>query len=119
VSSLVAPDPPAGLSSGLRPLYAEAVSVADASPASASALLRMLIQTLIKGQGLRGRDLVRDIGTLVERGAPVGLLRALDVIGMSEHESRHPAELSLANGHSDAQNLFMFVNLFVTQILGT
>jgi hypothetical protein len=76
----------------------------------------MLMQALLKGRGMRGRDLVRDVGTLVEQGAPVGLLRALDVIAMSESEARKPAELSLANGHSDAQNLFMFVNLFVDQV---
>ena len=70
-------------------------------------------------EGLRGRHLVRDIGTLVERGAPVGLLRALDVIAMSDDEAKRPAELSLVNGHSDAQNLFMFVNLFVDQVHGS
>ena len=53
---------------------------------------------------------------LVDRGAPVGLLRALDVIAMSEDEAKRPGELSLANGHSDAQNLFMFVNLFAEQV---
>jgi hypothetical protein len=112
----VIPDPPEGLSAGLRPLYEEAAAIADASPASASALLRMLLLALLKSRGMRGRDLVRDVGTLVEQGAPVGLLRALDVIAMSESESRKPAELSLANGHSDAQNLFMFINLFVDQV---
>ena len=97
-------------------MYEEAAAIADASPASSCALLRMLMQALLKGRGMRGRDLVRDVGTLVEQGAPVGLLRALDVIAMSESEARKPAELSLANGHSDAQNLFMFVNLFVDQV---
>jgi len=109
------PPAPDGLPSNLVPIYDEAVAVSDISPASACALLRILIQTLIKQKGLRGRHLVRDIETLVEQGAPVGLLRALDVIAMSDDEAKRPAELSLANGHSDAQNLVMFVNLFVEQ----
>ena len=110
------PPAPDRMPANLVPLYDEAVAVSDISPASACALLRIVIRSLLQAQGLRGRHLVRDIGTLVERGAPVGLLRALDVIAMSDDEARKPAELSLANGHSDAQNMVMFVNLFVEQV---
>ena len=114
--SSMTPPAPDGLPSNLAPLYDEAVAVSDISPASACAIFRLLVRSLVQGQGLRGRHLVRDIGTLVERGAPVGLLRALDAIGMSDDEARKPGELSLANGHSDAQNLVMFVNLLAEQI---
>ena len=114
--SSMMPPAPESTPRNLVPLYDEAVAVVDLSPASACALLRLIIRNLVQAQGLRGRHLVRDIGTLVERGAPVGLLRALDVIAMSEDEAKKPAELSLANGHSDAQNLVMFVNLFVEQV---
>ena len=76
----------------------------------------LAVRAQLQNQGLRARHLVRDVGVLVDRGAPVGLLRALDVIAMSEDEAKRPGELSLANGHSDAQNLFMFVNLFAEQV---
>lgn len=112
------PDPPSALAKGLQPIYREAAAIADESPASACALLRLLIQTVVKNQGLRGRHIVRDVGTLVEGGAPVSLLRALDVINMSDDEAKRPAEINLANGHSEAQNLFMFVNLLVDHGLG-
>jgi hypothetical protein len=115
VNSIVPPAPD-GLPSNLAPLYDEAIAVSDISPASACAILRLLVRSMVQAQGLRGRHLVRDIGTLVERGAPVGLLRALDVIAMTDEEARKPGELSLANGHSDAQNLVMFVNLMAEQI---
>ena len=101
----------------LRPLYEEAAATADASPASACALLRLLLQALLKEAGRTGRHLANDVATLVDEGAPVNLLRALDTIGLEENESRRPGELNLANGHSDAQSLFMFVNLFSDQVL--
>ena len=109
-------DAPAGLDRRLVPLYAEAAAVADVSPASACALARLLVRSLIQSQGLRGRHIVRDIGELVSAGAPVGLLRALDVMKLSDTEARRPGELNLANGHGDAQNLLMFIHLFTQHV---
>ena len=110
-------DAPPELDRKLVPLYAEAVAVAEVSPASACALARLLLRSLIQAQGLRGRHLVRDISELVSAGAPVGLLRALDVMKLSETEARRPGELNLANGHGDAQNLLMFIHLFTQHIV--
>ena len=99
----------------LAPLYVEAQAVVEQSPASACAILRILIQAVIRDRGLRGRHIVRDVGTLVEQGAPVGLLRALDVVAMSDEAAKTPAELRLADGHTDAQNLIMFLHLLANQ----
>lgn len=107
---------PEGLSPKLIPLYGEAMKIVEASPASACALLRMLLQMLIQERGLRGRDLHKDINTLVDRGAPVGLLRALDAIELAGSESRQPSQINLVNGHKDAQNMVMFLHLFVNQM---
>lgn len=107
---------PEGLSPKLIPLYGEAMKIVEASPASACALLRMLLQMLIQERGLRGRDLHKDINTLVDRGAPVGLLRALDAIELAGSESRQPNQINLVNGHKDAQNMVMFLHLFVNQM---
>ena len=87
----------------------------EVSPASACALLRLVIRSVIQERGLRGRHIVRDVATLVDQGAPVGLLRALDVVSMSEESSKNPAELQLIDGHSDAQNLTMFLHLLADQ----
>ncbi len=107
---------PPGLDRKLVPLYTEAAAVAEVSPASACALARLLLRSLIQAQGLRGRHLVRDISELVSAGAPVGLLRALDVMKLSDTEARRPGELNLANGHGDAQNLLMFIHLFTQHV---
>jgi hypothetical protein len=115
VSQLAVPPPPIGLPHGLVPLYDEARAVSDLSPASACALLRLLLRAVLRELGRTGRHLRRDVEALVEDGAPVSLLRALDVIGLDEDEARRPGEIQLADGHADAQNLFMFVNLLVDQ----
>ena len=78
-------------------------------------ILRILIQSVIKERGLRGRNITQDIPLLVENGAPVGLLRALDVVGMSEEAAKNPSEMQLTDGHSDAQNLTMFLHLLSDQ----
>jgi len=115
VSELVSPPPPVRLSPGLVPLYEEAQAVSDRSPASACALLRLLLRAVLRERHRTGRHLRNDVQTLVDEGAPVSLLRALDVIGMTEEQARHPGEIVLTDGHGEAQNLFMFVNLLVDQ----
>ena len=109
-------DPPEEVPAGLVPLYSEAMAVADPSPASACALLRILVQSLLKSAGRPGRNLVADVNDLVGSGADVGLLRSLDVVAMSHNESKKPAELSLANGHSDVHNLTVFVHLLARAV---
>jgi len=104
-----------GLPTNLVPLYAEAQSIVEQSPASACALLRILVRAVIRDRGVRGRHIIRDVNTLVDRGAPVGILRALDVVAMSDEAAKTPAELRLSDGHSDAQNLTMFLHLLADQ----
>ena len=72
-------DTPA-LPSGLLPLYEEAVDIADRSPASAAALLRMLVRALVRQAGGTGRNLSKDIDQLVANGVslmPEGLEKEL------------------------------------------
>lgn len=106
------PDTP-DLPASLMPLYDEAMAVADASPASASALLRLLLRALIKSAGRGGRDLRADLEALVAGGADVGILRALDAAGLSETHSRRPGEIQLTDGHSDVRNLSVLVAVVV------
>lgn len=114
MSGLVAPDPPPTLSPGLVPLYDEAREVADASPASAAALLRLVVRAVLVERGRPGRDLRRDLDAVA--GSTPSILRALDVIGLGEGHARRPGEIDLTQGHADAQNLFMFVNLLADQL---
>lgn len=117
MSAVQSSEPPPELAGGLAPLYTEAMAVADASPASACALLRLLAQAMLRGAGRSGRNLKRDVDDLVADGADMGVLRALDVVGLTESELRRPGELSLANGHSDVQNMVVFVHLLARALV--
>ena len=108
---MYSPDAPDDLPAGLRPLFTEAMAIADASPASACALLRILVQSMMKSTGRGGRNIVRDVNDFVAVGSDVGVLRALDVVGLTDTESRRSAELSLSNGHSDVQNMIVLVHV--------
>lgn len=116
MSELTVPDPPPTLSPALAPLYDEGRAVADASPAAACALVRLLLRAILVERGRPGRDLRRDLDAAV--GTLPSVLRALDVIGLSEQHGRHPGEIDLAQGHADAQNLFMFVHLLTGHLDG-
>ncbi len=104
------------LSKGLLPLYDEAVAVADVSPASACALLRMLVQALVKQAGGRGRNLTKDLNDLAGSGLDVGVLRALDAAHLTDSHARRPAELDLTNGHSEVQNLSVLVHVLARSV---
>lgn len=108
-------DTPA-LPSGLLPLYEEAVDIADRSPASAAALLRMLVRALVRQAGGTGRNLSKDIDQLVANGLDVGVLRAADAVGLSDNQSRKPAELDLTDGHSEVQNLSVLVHVLARAV---
>ncbi len=110
--------PPPELSRKLVPLYQEATDIAERSPAAACALLRLLLRTLIGAAGIRPRHIVRDIENLVSQGAPMGLMRALDVLKLSDNEARRPGEVNLKNGHREAQNLMLVIHLFVKHVTG-
>ena len=99
----------------LVPLYDEAQAIIELSPSSACALLRLVIRSVIQDRGLRGRHISRDVAALVDQGAPVGLLRAFDVVSMTDDAAKNPAELKLIDGHTDAQNLTMFLHLLADQ----
>lgn len=116
MTGLTIPDPPPTLGAGLAPLYDEGRAVADASPASACALVRLLLRAMLVERGRPGRDLRRDLDAAA--GTVPSVLRALDVIGLSEQHGRRPGEIDLAQGHADAQNLFMFVHLLTGHLDG-
>jgi len=71
-----APSPNADMPEEVARFYAEASSVLQHSPRSAAALLRLSMQTLLRGLGLKG-DLNAMIGTLVERGLPLAIQQAM------------------------------------------
>jgi len=108
-----APSPNADMPEEVARFYAEASSVLQHSPRSAAALLRLSMQTLLRGLGLKG-DLNAMIGTLVERGLPLAIQQAMDAVRLHGNEALHePGDIVLEDDGATALALFRLVNWVV------
>jgi hypothetical protein len=99
----------------VRPEYDEARAVSAVSPRSAAALLRLVIQKLLIGLGLPGKNINDDIGRLVQRGLPEKIQQALDSVRVIGNNAVHPGVLSDDDLSNVANSLFFLVNFIVEQ----
>jgi len=114
-ANLTAPLPHAQMPEAVRPEYDEARAVSAVSPRSAAALLRLVIQKLLIGLGLPGKNINDDIGRLVQRGLPEKIQQALDSVRVIGNNAVHPGVLSDDDLSNVANSLFFLVNFIVEQ----
>lgn len=93
--------------------YEEARQVLAVSPRSSAALLRLVIQKLMKHLGQPGEKINDDIAALVKAGLPSKIQKALDVCRITGNESVHPGSMDLSATPDVALALFGLVNLVV------
>lgn len=113
-STLVRPNQ--DLPSDVRRDFEEAAAVADASPRSAAALLRLAIEKICRHLRKTGK-IDTMIAALVADGLSVKIQRALDIVRVVGNESVHPGEMNIQDDASTVSTLFELVNIIAETMI--
>jgi hypothetical protein len=103
------PDLPADLRADVE----EARLIANDSPRGAAALLRLVIEKLVKELGAQGKDINLMIGDLVAKGLPVRIQKALDSVRVIGNNAVHAGKMDQADVAATVNVLFSLVNMIV------
>ena len=116
--SICIPSPNDDLEEDIKLDYLEAASIFNKSPRGAAALLRLGIQKLCKQLGETGENINSDISNLVNKGLPIQVQQALDIVRVIGNESVHPGQINLNDNRDIAKKLFELINI-IAQIMIT
>ncbi len=93
--------------------YNEARSVFEYSPRASAALLRLLVEKLLKILGEKDKSINDAIGSLVGKGLPTEIQQALDCCRVIGNEAVHPGTIDFNDTPESVQTLFSTVNFII------
>ena len=111
-----APMPNSDMPVEVKKDYEEAASISTQSPGGAAALLRLSIQKLCVCLGGSGKNINKDIETLVKNGLPANVQKALDVVRVIGNNAVHPGQID-ADDVKTVGKLFSLVNVIVEYMI--
>ncbi|OLS22207.1 MAG: hypothetical protein HeimC3_32110 [Candidatus Heimdallarchaeota archaeon LC_3] len=115
--SLQTPEPDEDLPDDLKVDFEEARKIVNDSPRGASALLRLVIQKLMKHLGEKGNNINEDIGNLVKNGLDPEVQKASDIIRVIGNQSVHPGQIDISDDSDTAKKLFLIINYVVKTMI--
>jgi hypothetical protein len=113
----IAPLPNSDLPEDISNDYLEARDIASVSPRGAAALLRLCIQKLCIHLGEPGKDLNKDIGSLVANGLNPAIQKSLDIVRVIGNESVHPGVIDLRDDPQITTRLFSLINIIADVLI--